>query len=116
MPAPFAFPRPLDQGLRHALQLACADLAIYLAAILEGEIYYSKVCADAIAGRLFWPVVLTAGALGGPLLVSAANGVEPPGQKAPPVVSWSTSMGVCLFIKTTAKVLHRELLLFLGRR
>ena len=40
-------------------------LPIYIAAILEGEIYYSKVCADAIAGRLFWPAVLTCGALGG---------------------------------------------------
>jgi membrane protein DedA with SNARE-associated domain len=40
-------------------------LAIYVAAIIEGEIYYSKVAADAVAGRLFWPLVLTAGALGG---------------------------------------------------
>lgn len=40
-------------------------LAIYIAAIVEGEIYYSKVAADAIAGRLFWPLVLTMGALGG---------------------------------------------------
>jgi len=40
-------------------------LTIYIAAILEGEIYYSKVCADAIAGRLSWPLVLTCGALGG---------------------------------------------------
>src|SRR5438093_5875786 len=40
-------------------------LPIYIAAILEGEIYYSKVSADAVAGRLFWPAVLTAGALGG---------------------------------------------------
>ena len=40
-------------------------LAIYVAAIVEGEIYYSKVCADAASGRLFWPAVLTAGALGG---------------------------------------------------
>jgi membrane protein DedA with SNARE-associated domain len=39
--------------------------AIYVAAILEGEIYYSKVCADAINGYLFWPGVLIAGALGG---------------------------------------------------
>jgi membrane protein DedA with SNARE-associated domain len=42
-----------------------AYAAIYIAAILEGEIYYSKVCADAVSGRLFWPAVLTAGALGG---------------------------------------------------
>jgi membrane protein DedA with SNARE-associated domain len=40
-------------------------LAIYVAAIIEGEIYYSKVCADAVSGRLFWPAVLAAGALGG---------------------------------------------------
>jgi len=40
-------------------------LPIYLAAILEGEIYYSKVCADAIRGELFWPAVLVCGALGG---------------------------------------------------
>src|SRR5579864_4907048 len=40
-------------------------LSIYVAAILEGEIYYSKVCADAVAGRAFWPAVLVAGALGG---------------------------------------------------
>src|SRR3977135_3669308 len=40
-------------------------LPIYIAAILEGEIYYSKVCADAISGRLFWPAVLACGALGG---------------------------------------------------
>src|SRR3954471_6644596 len=39
--------------------------AIYTAAVLEGEIYYSKVCADAMNGKLFWPAVLTAGALGG---------------------------------------------------
>jgi membrane protein DedA with SNARE-associated domain len=39
--------------------------AIYIAAVLEGEIYYSKVCADAVAGRLLWPAVLAAGALGG---------------------------------------------------
>ena len=40
-------------------------LPIYIAAILEGEIYYSKVCADAISGRLYWPAVLACGALGG---------------------------------------------------
>jgi undecaprenyl-diphosphatase len=40
-------------------------LSIYIAAILEGEIYYSKVCADAVAGRAFWPAVLVTGALGG---------------------------------------------------
>jgi len=40
-------------------------LPIYIAAILEGEVYYSKVCADAISGRLNWVLVLLAGALGG---------------------------------------------------
>ena len=40
-------------------------LPIYVAAILEGEIYYSKVCADAIRGELFWPAVIVCGALGG---------------------------------------------------
>jgi len=40
-------------------------LAIYIAAIIEGEIYYSKACADAVNGRLLWPLVLTMGALGG---------------------------------------------------
>lgn len=40
-------------------------LSIYIAAILEGEIYYSKVCADAMIGKLWWPAVLVAGALGG---------------------------------------------------
>jgi len=42
-----------------------AYLPIYIAAILEGEIYYSKVCVDAVNGKLFWPLVLTCGALGG---------------------------------------------------
>ena len=42
-----------------------AYLLIYVFAVLEGEIYYSKVATDAVAGRLFWPLVLTAGALGG---------------------------------------------------
>jgi len=40
-------------------------LAIYVAAIIEGEIYYSKVSADAVNGRLLWPLVLAMGALGG---------------------------------------------------
>jgi undecaprenyl-diphosphatase len=40
-------------------------LSIYIAAVLEGEIYYSKVCADAMIGKLYWPPVLLAGALGG---------------------------------------------------
>ena len=42
-----------------------AYLAIYIFAILEGEIYYSAVCADAVPGRLSWPLVITMGALGG---------------------------------------------------
>jgi membrane protein DedA with SNARE-associated domain len=42
-----------------------AYLAIYVAAIVEGEIYYSKVCADVVAGRMHWLPVLCAGALGG---------------------------------------------------
>ena len=40
-------------------------LAIFAFAFIEGEIYYSKVCADAVNGRLFWPAVIIAGALGG---------------------------------------------------
>jgi len=40
-------------------------LAIVLFAILEGEIYYSKVCADAMIGKLNWAGVWCAGALGG---------------------------------------------------
>jgi len=40
-------------------------LTIVLFAILEGEIYYSKVCADAMAGKLNWAGVWCAGALGG---------------------------------------------------
>ena len=39
-------------------------LAIILFAILEGEIYYSKACADAINGTLYWAGVWCAGALG----------------------------------------------------
>lgn len=39
--------------------------AIYFAAIVEGEIYYSKVCADVAAGTRHWLPVLCAGALGG---------------------------------------------------
>jgi membrane protein DedA with SNARE-associated domain len=42
-------------------------LAISLAAFIEGEIYYSKVAADAVNGKLSWPLVLTAGAIGGAL-------------------------------------------------
>jgi undecaprenyl-diphosphatase len=40
-------------------------LPIYIAAILEGEIYYISVCSLAISGQLFWVPVLVAGALGG---------------------------------------------------
>ena len=40
-------------------------LIIVIFAVLEGEIYYSKACADAISGRLHWLPVLLAGALGG---------------------------------------------------
>jgi membrane protein DedA with SNARE-associated domain len=38
---------------------------IFLAPVLEGEAYYSAVCARAVHGELFWPAVLTCGALGG---------------------------------------------------
>lgn len=40
-------------------------LAIVFFAIAEGEIYYSKVCADAVRGSLNWIGVWCAGALGG---------------------------------------------------
>jgi membrane protein DedA with SNARE-associated domain len=40
-------------------------LVIVAFAILEGEIYFSKASADAVSGKLFWPFVLVAGALGG---------------------------------------------------
>ncbi len=42
-------------------------LTIVLFAVLEGEIYYSKVCADAMVGKLNWAGVWCAGALGGSL-------------------------------------------------
>jgi membrane protein DedA with SNARE-associated domain len=38
---------------------------IYIAAILEGEIYYITMCVAAAAGRVDWRGVLVAGALGG---------------------------------------------------
>jgi len=44
-----------------------AYVVISLFAIVEGEIYYSKVCADAIAGDLNWLGVWCAGAIGGSL-------------------------------------------------
>jgi membrane protein DedA with SNARE-associated domain len=40
-------------------------LAIVFFAIVEGEIYYSKVCADAMSGKLNWFGVWCAGAIGG---------------------------------------------------
>jgi membrane protein DedA with SNARE-associated domain len=40
-------------------------LSIYLAAIIEGEIYYIAMCVAAAAGRGGWEGVLIAGALGG---------------------------------------------------
>jgi membrane protein DedA with SNARE-associated domain len=42
-------------------------LTIVLFAVLEGEIYYSKVCADAMVGKLNWIGVWCAGAIGGSL-------------------------------------------------
>ena len=42
-----------------------AYLTVVVFAILEGEIYYSKACADAIAGTLNWAGVWCAGAIGG---------------------------------------------------
>jgi membrane protein DedA with SNARE-associated domain len=38
---------------------------IYVAAIIEGEIYYIAMCVAAAAGKLQWQYVLIAGALGG---------------------------------------------------
>src|SRR5262245_1321027 len=40
-------------------------LVIVFFAIVEGEIYLSKACADAVRGKLFWPFVIVAGAIGG---------------------------------------------------
>ena len=40
-------------------------LSIVFFAILEGEIYYSAMCARAMAGDLAWFPVMVAGALGG---------------------------------------------------
>src|SRR5437867_2013629 len=40
-------------------------LVIVFFAIVEGEIYYSKVCADAMVGKLNWTGVWCAGAVGG---------------------------------------------------
>ena len=40
-------------------------LPIFFLAILEGEVYYSAVCARAVRGELNWLLVIVAGALGG---------------------------------------------------
>lgn len=40
-------------------------LAIVLFAIIEGEIYYSAVCGEALRGQLNWVGVWCAGAIGG---------------------------------------------------
>ena len=40
-------------------------LAIAFFAIIEGEVYYSAMCARAMAGDLHWLGVIVAGALGG---------------------------------------------------
>jgi membrane protein DedA with SNARE-associated domain len=40
-------------------------LVIVCFAVIEGEIYYSKVCADAMSGTLNWVAVWCAGAIGG---------------------------------------------------
>ena len=40
-------------------------LAIIFFAIVEGEIYYSAMCAKAVAGDLYWFPVIAAGAIGG---------------------------------------------------
>ncbi len=40
-------------------------LAIVFFAVIEGEIYYSAMCARAVAGDLQWLPVIVAGALGG---------------------------------------------------
>ena len=40
-------------------------LTITFFAIIEGEIYYSAMCARAVAGDLYWFPVIAAGAIGG---------------------------------------------------
>jgi membrane protein DedA with SNARE-associated domain len=42
-------------------------IVIVVFAVIEGEIYYSKVCADAMIGQLNWFGVWCAGAIGGSL-------------------------------------------------
>ena len=49
------------------LSCVVAYVIIVCFAILEGEIYYSKVCADAAAGTMNWVGVWCAGAIGGSL-------------------------------------------------
>jgi membrane protein DedA with SNARE-associated domain len=44
-----------------------AYLVIVAFAIVEGEIYYSKVCADVMNGHLHWAGVWLSGAVGGSL-------------------------------------------------
>lgn len=44
-----------------------AYFVIVFFAVIEGEIYYSKVCADAMSGALNWVGVWCAGAIGGSL-------------------------------------------------
>ena len=44
-----------------------ASLPVIVDAILEGQIYYNKVCADATIGELGWVGVWCAGAIGGSL-------------------------------------------------
>jgi undecaprenyl-diphosphatase len=38
---------------------------IFILAVVEGEFYYSTVCARAVRGELNWVLVIVAGALGG---------------------------------------------------
>ena len=40
-------------------------VSIFLFAILEGEVYYIAMCVLAAAGKIHWPGVVVAGALGG---------------------------------------------------
>ncbi len=40
-------------------------IPIFILAVVEGEVYYSTVCARAVRGELNWLLVIVAGALGG---------------------------------------------------
>jgi membrane protein DedA with SNARE-associated domain len=40
-------------------------IPIFILAVVEGEVYYSTVCARAVRGELNWLLVIAAGALGG---------------------------------------------------